>query len=159
MYSVKCIAVSSGKLSVLFPLLLLPLFLLTASRLPAQNGRLGLSLALEGNMNTLSGASGAASFSAALDLGRMFAAGLKIGYSSNFSGMGILKMAALGHWYFFSFEISRLFAQIELGADLIFYEQQTIPAFLGGWPWAGVCLWGHGIWIPPCGAGTPMSGA
>jgi hypothetical protein len=83
-------------------------------------------------MNTVFNAAGASWFSAALDLGRFFAAGVKAGYSHNFSGIGTLEMAALGRWYFLSFEKSRLFAQIEAGADLIFYEQNTRPVVLGG---------------------------
>jgi hypothetical protein len=83
-------------------------------------------------MNTAYNASGASWVSAARDLGRFFGAGLKAGYSYNFSGIGTLEMAALGRWYFLSFEKSRLFAQLEAGADLIFYDGETFPAFLGG---------------------------
>jgi hypothetical protein len=34
--------------------------------------------------------------------------------------------------FFLFFEKTRLFAQLELGMDLIFHEKHTIPAFLGG---------------------------
>jgi hypothetical protein len=98
----------------------------------AQDRPLALGLGLEGNMNTLTRAAGAAALSVVLDLGPFFAAGLKTGYSHNFSGTGTLEMAALGRWYFLAFERSRLFAQLEAGADLIFYEQKTPAAFLGG---------------------------
>jgi hypothetical protein len=83
-------------------------------------------------MNTPFDTSGASWLSAMMDLGRFFGAGLKAGYSYNFSDTGTLEMAALGRWYFFSFEKSRLFAQLEAGADLIFYEGKTVPAALGG---------------------------
>jgi hypothetical protein len=83
-------------------------------------------------MNTGFNAAGALWFSASLDLGRFFAAGLRTGYSHNFSGIETLEMAALGRWYFLSFEKSRLFAQIEAGADLIFYRGNALPAVLGG---------------------------
>jgi hypothetical protein len=83
-------------------------------------------------MNTVHNASAASWFSAALDLGRFFGVGLKAGYSHNFSNTGTLEMAALGRWYFLSFEKSRLFAQVELGADLIFSGERNIPALLGG---------------------------
>jgi hypothetical protein len=87
---------------------------------------------VEGNMNTVSNAAAASWFSATLDFGRVFAAGIKAGYSHNFSDTGTLEMAALGRWYFLSLEKSRIFAQVELGADLIFYDGDTLPALLGG---------------------------
>jgi hypothetical protein len=93
---------------------------------------LALGLGLEGNMNTVFNASGASWVSLTRDLGRLFAAGGKAGYSHNFSDTGTLEMAALGRWYFLSFEKSRLFAQLETGVDLLFYEGKTRPAFLGG---------------------------
>jgi hypothetical protein len=83
-------------------------------------------------MNTVSNVAAASCFSAALDFGGVFAAGLKTGYSHNFSDTGTLEMAALGRWYFLSLAKSRIFAQIELGVDLIFYEGDTLPALLGG---------------------------
>jgi hypothetical protein len=83
-------------------------------------------------MNSGSNAAGASWVSVTLDLGRFFAAGLKTGYSHNFSGIGTLETTALGRWYFLSFEKSRLFAQVEAGADLIFYDGETFPALLGG---------------------------
>jgi hypothetical protein len=83
-------------------------------------------------MNTVYNASAASWFSLTLDAGRSFGAGLKAGYSHNFTGIGTLEMAVLGRWYFVSFEKSRLFAQIEAGADLIFYNENTLPAPLGG---------------------------
>jgi hypothetical protein len=98
----------------------------------AQDKPWALGGGLEANMNTPSNAAGAFWISAARDLDRLFAAGLKTGYSYNFSGAGTLEMAALGRWYFLDFEKSRLFAQLELGVDLIFHEGNTIPAFLGG---------------------------
>lgn len=98
----------------------------------AQDKPLALGFGVEGNMNTVTRASGASWFSATVDVGRFFAAGLKAGYSYNFSGIGTLETAALGRWYFLSFEKSRLFVQTELGADMIFYEGETLPAFLGG---------------------------
>lgn len=103
----------------------------------ARDTALSLGLNLEGNMNTVSRASAASGLSLALDLGRFFAAGLKTGYSHNFSGIGTLETAALGRWYFLSVKQSRLFVQAEAGAALIFYDGKTIPAFLGslalGW--------------------------
>jgi hypothetical protein len=93
---------------------------------------LTLGFGLEGNMNTIDGASAAVWLAAARDLGRSFSAGLKTGYSRNITNISTLEMAALGRWYFVSSEKSRFFAQLELGADLIFYEERTIPAFLGG---------------------------
>jgi hypothetical protein len=83
-------------------------------------------------MNTRTHAAAGASLAVLRDLGPLFAAGLKTGYSHNFTGIGALEMAALGRWYFLPVEKSRLFAQLELGADLIFYRQKTLPAFLGG---------------------------
>ena len=83
-------------------------------------------------MNTDYSIAGASWVSATLDLGRFFAAGLKTGYSHNFNGIATLEMAALGRWYFLSSEKSRLFAQVEAGADLIFYDGETFPALLGG---------------------------
>jgi hypothetical protein len=110
------------------------LFFLAAPGSPAQERRLDLGLGLEGNMNTLYRASASSWFSASLALGRYFGTGVKTGYSHNFSGTGTLEMAALGRWYFLSMknEKSRLFVQVEAGADLIFYEQKTLPAVLGG---------------------------
>jgi hypothetical protein len=83
-------------------------------------------------MNSPAYAAGSSWLSVDRDLGLSFAAGLKAGYSHNFSGVGPLEMAALGRWYFLSLETSRLFAQVEAGADLIFHEGDTVPAFLGG---------------------------
>jgi hypothetical protein len=83
-------------------------------------------------MNTVFDASASSWFSASLGLGRYFSAGLKAGYSSNFSAIDTLEMAALGRWYFLSREKSRLFVHLELGADLILYEEKIYPAFLGG---------------------------
>jgi hypothetical protein len=83
-------------------------------------------------MNTIYFASAGAWLSAMMDLEPGFGAGLKAGYSSNFYGIGTLEIAALGRCYLLSFEQSRLFFQIELGTDLIFYEGNTYPAFLGG---------------------------
>ncbi|MDR1279146.1 MAG: hypothetical protein LBK02_10380 [Treponema sp.] len=117
--------------AVLF-VLLIPLYLLTPRAAFAQDRPLALGFGVEGNMNTISYASAASGFSLVLDMGRVFAAGLRTGYSYNFSGIGALEMAALGRWYFFSSEKSRLFAQIEAGADLIFYEGSADTAFLGG---------------------------
>jgi hypothetical protein len=98
----------------------------------AQDTLWALGVGLEVNMNTLSKASGGFRVSADRDLGQLFAAGAKAGFSHNFSDTGTLELAALGRWYFLSFETSRLFAQLELGLDLIFHEKRTIPAFLGG---------------------------
>jgi hypothetical protein len=112
--------------------LLIPLYFLTPHYAAAQNKPVALGLGVEGNMNTISNASAASWFSAAMDFGRLFAAGIKTGYSHNFSDIGTLEIAALGRWYFLSFQTSRLFAQVELGADLIFYEGDIVPAFLGG---------------------------
>jgi hypothetical protein len=124
--------IPAGTCRHFFFLLLVPLFFLTPQFSLAQDKPLALGLGVEGNMNTASSAAAAVWFSAALDLGRSFAGGLKTGYSHNFSNTGTLEMAALGRWYFLSFDNSRLFAQLELGADLIFSDGETIPAFLGG---------------------------
>jgi hypothetical protein len=83
-------------------------------------------------MNTILNVSGGACFSASMNVNRFFAAGVRAGYNHNFDGITTLETAALGRWYFLFFEKSRLFAQIELGADLIFYREKTYPAFLGG---------------------------
>jgi hypothetical protein len=93
---------------------------------------LALGVGLEANMNSPSTVSGASWVSVTRDLGRFFAAGVKAGYSYDFSGAGTLEMAALGRWYFLSSEKSRFFAQLEAGTDLIFYDEKTHPAFLGG---------------------------
>jgi hypothetical protein len=116
----------------IFFLLLVPLFFLTPQFSLAQDKPLALGLGVEGNMNTVSSAAAAFGFSATLDLGRFFAGGLRTGYSYNFSNTGTLEMAALGRWYFLTYDNSRLFAQVELGTDLIFFDGETIPAFLGG---------------------------
>jgi hypothetical protein len=127
----KCRVISPGKRRFF----LIPFFLLLFfSALPggmAQERGLDLALGLEGNMNTTSGVSGAGWFSGLGNLGS-FAAGVKAGYSYDFSAIATLEMAALGRWYFLSFEHSRLFAQLEAGAALIFYQEDTTPAFLGG---------------------------
>lgn len=91
-------------------------------------------------MNILSAISAGAWFSVIQDMGEHFAVGGKVGYSQNYSGIITLEMAALGRWYVFSFEKLRLFAQLEAGMALIFYERKaypriggkTYPAFLGG---------------------------
>jgi hypothetical protein len=108
------------------------LFFLALPGIQAQESRFVLAHGLEGNMNTITGASGAGWFSASLNLGRSFAVGLRTGYSYNFSDITTLEAAALGRWYLLSSEKSRLFVQLEAGADLIFYEQKTTPAVLGG---------------------------
>jgi hypothetical protein len=122
--------------AVLFALLG-SLWLLTPHTAFSQTGPWAVALGLEGNMNSYRNASGASWLAATVDLGGSFAAGIKTGFSHNFSDTGTLEMAALGRWYFLSLgpdgpQQSRLFAQAELGADLIFYEQKTVPAFLGG---------------------------
>jgi hypothetical protein len=108
------------------------LYFLSPGYAVAQDKPLALGFGLEANMNTRSNVAGASWVSATRNLGRFFAAGVKIGYSYDFSGIGALEMAALGRWYFLSFEKSRLFAQFEAGADLIFYEGKTFPTLLGG---------------------------
>jgi hypothetical protein len=112
--------------------LLIPLYFLSSGYAAAQDKPLALGFGLEGNMNTPSDAAGASWVSVTRDLGRFFAAGARAGYSYNFSAIGTLEMAALGRWYFLSFEKSRFFAQLEAGAGLIFYDGKTQPAFLGG---------------------------
>jgi hypothetical protein len=88
---------------------------------------------LEANMNAPVNTAAGAWFSAIRDLGRSpFAVGIKTGYSYDFSGLGTLELGALGRWYFLPLNKSRIFVQAELGADLIFYEGETLPAFLGG---------------------------
>jgi hypothetical protein len=82
-------------------------------------------------MNILATTSAGAWFSIMRDMGEHFAAGGKIGYSQNFSGIFTLEIAAQGRWYVYSFEKYRLFAQIETGADLIFYERKIYPRFDG----------------------------
>jgi hypothetical protein len=83
-------------------------------------------------MNTIYNAAAASWFSASLDLGRSFGLGIKAGYSYNFSDTGTLEMAALGRWYFMPLGNTRLFAQVELGADLVLYDGETLPFLLGG---------------------------
>jgi hypothetical protein len=83
-------------------------------------------------MNTTRNAAAAAWFSATLDLGRSFGAGIKAGYSNNFSDIAALELAAQGRWYFLSLANTRFFAQAELGVDFIFYQDQTLPFLLGG---------------------------
>jgi hypothetical protein len=117
--------------AVLF-MLLVPLCLLASGAAIAQEKPWALGIGLEGNMNTFRSVSGASWLSATIDLGGYFAAGIKTGYSHNFADSGTLEMAALGRWYFLAVKESRLFAQAELGADLIFYDQKTIPSLLGG---------------------------
>ncbi|MDR2135009.1 MAG: hypothetical protein LBO76_00140, partial [Treponema sp.] len=129
---VKCIVVSPDKFRFFLFLLLILSSVFFPRSAAAQDKPWALGVGLEGNMNTPTYAAGASWISMDRDLGRLFAAGLKTGYSYDFSGAGTLEIAALGRWYFFSFETSRLFAQLELGADLIFHEGNTIPAFLGG---------------------------
>jgi hypothetical protein len=98
----------------------------------AQDKPLALGVGLEGNMNTSASLAWGSWFSASRDLGQSFAAGIKAGYSNDFTGIATLEIAALGRWYFLALGESRFFAQLEAGADPIWYEQQSIPAFLGG---------------------------
>jgi hypothetical protein len=129
---VKCIVVSPDKFRVSLFFLFIFLSVFSPRSAAAQDRLWALGVGLEANMNTPSNAAGASWVSAGRDLGRLFAAGMKAGYSYNFSGVGTLEMAALGRWYFLSLEKSRFFAQLELGMDLIFHEGNTVPAFLGG---------------------------
>ncbi|MDR3148344.1 MAG: hypothetical protein LBU00_08225 [Treponema sp.] len=81
-------------------------------------------------MNLLSTVSAGVWFSVMKDVGP-FGVGGKIGYSMNIPGIITVELSALDRWYFFSSTKYRIFAQIELGTALIFYEEQIHPA-IGG---------------------------
>jgi hypothetical protein len=95
---------------------------------------LSLGLGAEANGNAVRNVAAAAWFSAALEADDFFSVGIKAGYSYDASGMGTLEMAVLSRWYFIPPEKFRLFAQAELGADLIFYDGKMLPLpfLLGG---------------------------
>jgi len=116
------------------------LFLLfAAGNLYAQSG-IFTGLGIEGNANTRKGAALGGILTAGYDINDMFAAGVKITFSSNFDTITTLETTGFFRYYFsriLPLPLGVLFAQVDLGASLFFEYGETLPAFNGslsaGW--------------------------
>jgi hypothetical protein len=107
------------------------LLLLLAGNLYAQTG-LFTGLGIEGNANTREGAALGGSLTFGLDITDIFAAGVKVTFSSNIDTVTALEPAAFFRYYFLPLPLGVLFLQAELGATLFFEAGETYPSFYGG---------------------------
>jgi hypothetical protein len=77
------------------------------------------------------------------------AAGVKFGFSHNFSNIMTLEPEVFARWYFLELKNLPLFAQADLGASVIFEDGKPHPAFLGGLS-AGIRIPFKAWYIEPC---------
>jgi len=120
------------------------MLLLLAGDLYAQTG-LFVGLGVEGNANTRGGAALGGIFTLGADINDIFAAGVKVTFSSNLDTVTTLEPAAFSRYYFsrlLPLPLGVLFAQAELGASLFFEDAETYPAF-----YAGLAVgWRFNVW-------------
>jgi len=88
----------------------------------------GLSVGLGPEFNMNSNENFAAGFIFCIDYKLpvpiiQLAAGLNFGFSSNFNGINVFEAAGLFRWYFLGIDFAGWFAQVDIGASMIFLRE------------------------------------
>ncbi|MDR1948542.1 MAG: hypothetical protein LBQ38_04050 [Spirochaetaceae bacterium] len=113
--------------------ILLAVFTVLAGLIGAQEeNRFSLGIGIEGNMNTPGGFALGGNVGFAYGITDFIAIGIKAGYSNNLERIMVLEPGVFARYYFFTWEEKSLFAQLDLGASLIFEEALIYPTVMGG---------------------------
>ncbi|MDR1929907.1 MAG: hypothetical protein LBQ44_04670 [Treponema sp.] len=95
-------------------------------------GVFSLGLGVEGCMNTRYGVALEENLSFDYGIVKTVTAGIKFGFSQDFTGITVLAPEAFARWYFTEIDGNPLFVQVDLGASLIMEDSRIHPVFLGG---------------------------
>lgn len=95
---------------------------------PAGSGIQGLTIGIGPEFNMNSNENFAAGFIFCIDYKLpvpiiQLAAGLNFGFSSNFNGINVFEAAGLFRWYFLGIDFAGWFAQVDIGASMIFLRE------------------------------------
>jgi hypothetical protein len=110
-----------------------------------------VGLGPEWNMNSRYNFAGGTVLSFNYNLPFYFAVGFNAGASSNFTGIAVMEGAALFRWYFLRSGYTGFFAQADLGAFLIFENEEINPLFLGGLQGGYRLPFGKSFYVEPYG--------
>jgi hemin uptake protein HemP len=119
------------------------LFLLVASGIFAQDeegiitdetnaNKMAVAAGAEWNMNSRNNFAGGAALAFDHNLGASFALGINAAVSYNFAEIVVVEPAAFFRWYFLGSNHTGWFAQTDLGAYLVFEDDELTTLFLGG---------------------------